>query len=92
MENVASNLWKKLLEMVFPAFCLGCKEEGSFLCDLCATKFGLQDHQICPFCAREKCLGLICDVCKKPDVFIDGLIAAVSFREVPLLQTCIYAF
>jgi predicted amidophosphoribosyltransferase len=38
-------IWKFLLELLFPAFCLGCGNEGSFLCKDCFRKIKIKKIQ-----------------------------------------------
>ena len=92
MEQIYQSLWKWLLEIVFPAFCLGCRQEGTFLCRVCEDSIVCLGKQLCPVCRRQNLFGKICEECKNPEIFIDGVISAVSFQEQSLLQKCIYAF
>ena len=36
--------WKVALEILFPAFCIGCKKEGSFFCDKCLESLPLSER------------------------------------------------
>jgi len=40
----------KLLDLVFPQYCLGCGEEGKLLCRKCNDKLIVRPEKICPIC------------------------------------------
>ncbi len=81
-----------LLDCVFPVFCLGCKAEGSFLCQKCLTTIPGFEEQVCPWCYRPNVTGSPCQDCRRSDRFLDGVLAGSRFSERSLLQTAIHHF
>jgi competence protein ComFC len=92
MNEAISNLWQKLIELLFPPFCLECKKEGSFLCEECLKTIPLQTKQYCPFCQRESPDGSSCSFCVLPDFYLDKVLAVCQFEKKSLLQKAIHAF
>lgn len=91
--------WKKvgkaILDGLFPAYCLGCRAEGSFLCLGCSNSLHLLTEQVCPLCYRTSASGSVCGACGQkneqvPELFLDGLIAASRFEEHSLLQKAVH--
>ena len=60
-----------LLDLVFPKTCLGCGEEGKYLCDNCLGKLKLL-KPVCPYCERPSIDGFTHTKCSR--VYgLDGL-------------------
>lgn len=91
MELTSSSLWSKLLEFIFPCFCLGCEKEGTFLCRNCFEKIERLSQQICPICHIPNHYGLVCERCRSQDFYLDGFLAACRFETNPLIKKCIHA-
>lgn len=91
MANLQA-FWRFMLEMIFPAFCLGCGREGDFLCLKCLTKFDRLREQVCPLCYDKNLTGSVCDICKVhcPDFFLDGLMAFSRYEDKSLLARAIH--
>ena len=83
--------WKWVLELIFPAFCLGCEREGSFLCEPCLKKIPRQQKQTCPLCYIANSFGEVCLKCKREDFYLDSLFAVSKFEEKSLLRKCIHS-
>lgn len=55
----------KILDLLFPRVCIGCRENGEYLCSEC--KKSLVSHpDICPYCHRfsknfETCIDCKCE-------------------------------
>lgn len=81
-----------LLDMIFPKYCLGCGQEGSFLCQDCFKNIPLNNSVLCPLCGQRSPSGRICEHClrKKSDP-LSGLLAASDW-ENELLRQIIYAY
>lgn len=95
MRDFWKNIWKGILDGLFPAYCLGCRAEGCFLCSGCQNSFTLLTDQMCPRCYRASASGLVCNGCEHrdalaPERFLDGLIAASRFEEHSLLQKAVH--
>ena len=52
------------LDLVFPKFCVGCKKEGSWLCDKCEKNIIPVISQVCPQCGRLCLAGFYCRLCR----------------------------
>lgn len=93
MSVFFQKFWKFLLDLLFPAFCLGCKKEGTFLCKECQQNIFLQEEQVCPFCYQKSSLGFVCEKCHPiHHPALDGVLVAARFEEKSLLQRCIHHF
>lgn len=96
MRHFFQKIWSVLLDGLFPAYCLGCKAEGEFLCSGCFKTLPRQETQTCPLCYAPSESGWICDTCRNSSrsgsegVFLDGLLAASRFEEHSLLQRAIH--
>ena len=51
MYKTAGGVKKFILDLIFPIFCLGCQEEGQFLCEKCRSKI-LVIPPTCFFCKK----------------------------------------
>ncbi|MEW6408425.1 MAG: double zinc ribbon domain-containing protein [Patescibacteria group bacterium] len=78
------------LDLLFPIFCLGCKKEGTWLCQDCFLKIKLNKKQTCPSCGHETFFGEFCEVCAAA-FKLDGIIAASSYKN-ELLRSAIHTF
>lgn len=76
MKQHLQAIWRVIVETLFPAFCLGCRVEGLFLCDACLSTLRQSDGI---FQKDAACFAL------------DGVLAACSYDENPLLQRSIHA-
>ncbi len=74
LKNYVIKIRKFLVELIFPAFCLECKKEGSFWCDGCFGKVEVQKEQVCPLCYAVNVDGSVCELCKKKDFYLDQLL------------------
>jgi len=59
MENKLKNLKSNLLVLFFPKFCLGCGEEGRFVCSQCLKQIK-NSELCCPFCGKVNFKGGFC--------------------------------
>lgn len=82
---------KKLLELVFPTLCLGCRKEGPTLCGDCLKKIQTLSYQQCPICYRENGTGEVCVPCSAFS-HLDRLLVACSYKENPLMKDAIHIF
>lgn len=90
-KEIMSEMWEKLIELIFPAFCLGCKRDGAFLCKDCQKGIMLAEEQCCPLCHCQNMDGSLCGSCESEDFYLDGVRAAASFKKDLLLERCIHA-
>ncbi len=69
---------EKLVDLVFPRFCLRCGEEGSVWCGACASTYRpFAPIARCPFCEVEGS-NRTCVACRE-ETFLDGLIACAAY-------------
>ncbi|MBU0647977.1 hypothetical protein KJ855_02250 [Patescibacteria group bacterium] len=78
MKTVTSKLftWSMdwILDWILPRCCLGCGDEGDFLCEVCLdARIIRKKFQVCPGCRKLNVAGRVCDKCRD-DWFIDGLL------------------
>ena len=79
-----------ILDLIFPKECLGCKEEGVYLCQQCRGKIELNSKFYCVFCKKESDLAKVCSECRK-DVCLDAVWLAADYNN-ELLQKLIHIF
>ena len=83
-----------VLDLFFPKFCLGCKKEGTYLCDDCRTLLDIAEFNYC-LCdkptrlAPEQKSGK-CNRCS--DKKLSGLYFALPYKEKLLTKKLIYQF
>lgn len=70
MLAILQKTKEALLDTFFPAFCMGCKKEGRYLCKGCSIFFS-ESELICPVCKKESGTGETHEACK--DTGLDGL-------------------
>lgn len=71
-----------LFELIFPRFCVGCNQEGTWLCSNCFQKIVTVSSQVCSGCGRLNSQGKYCLKCRKGK-HLKGIISAVYFEEGP---------
>lgn len=93
MKTKLNRQFKKyrdfVLDLLIPRFCLGCGEEGSYLCSKCARSVLLVVEQICPKCERLSELGQYHLKCRK-NIALKGIIVAAYYQEGPLKEIIHY--
>lgn len=68
-----------IIEILFPASCLGCGRDETWFCSSCANKIPLNRKIECPEC-RKNTNGATCQECKKL-TNLDGLLVATSYEN-----------
>lgn len=76
LRKVGNNI----LNLFFPKFCLGCGEEGKFVCGKCFKKIK-QEELCCPVCNKVNFAGRFCKKHKKQARF-DGLLFVGRFQGI----------
>jgi len=93
MYNVQFR-WEKIrnfiLDLIFPKECLGCKEEGVYLCQQCWEKIKLNSKFYCVFCKKESDLSKVCAECKK-NTCLNAVWLAADYNN-ELIQKLIHNF
>lgn len=93
MQQFLHKLRRFILDGIFPAYCLGCKAEGGFLCLNCQKSIPRLAEQVCPWCYQPGESGKTCALCAPGSTgehFLDGLIAAGEFEKNSLLQKAVH--
>lgn len=74
-----------LLDLIFPKFCVGCKEEGIWLCKKCTDEIVLIKRQLCPICKRLSDQGKVCLRCKSKSN-LAGVLVCAHYKDGPLKE------
>lgn len=76
-----SNLKNFILELFFPASCLGCGKQGDWLCEDCFSLIEISPFQFCPFC--QKPVRVFSEgLCPKHrNKNLNGLYSATSYNQ-----------
>ena len=74
----------KIKDYIFPIFCLGCKKEGEWVCDICFKKINLFGIFACPVCHKNTENGTVCSPCAV-ESFLYSHIAIGKYEEDSLL-------
>lgn len=65
-------IWNKLLDILFPTYCISCKKHGDMICRDCANKLRVHPY-MCPVCHQKSDYFQVCKNCKISWVDFDGL-------------------
>lgn len=76
---------ENLFDLVFPKFCLGCGQEGIWICPQCQDKIVQVSSQVCPECGRISRSGKFCKHCQKSKR-LSGIIVACYWEEGPIKE------
>ena len=95
-KYIIKKIKEFLLELFFPCFCLGCKKEGSYLCEDCKATLEISEFQYC-LCNKnplrlppnQKKHGK-CNRCSAKK--LSGLYFALSYKENDLTKNLIHNF
>lgn len=92
-KDIKKKVKNYLLDMLFPAFCLGCGKEGSYICQDCKELLDILQNQYC-LCAKNalrlpaKNLKGKCPKCSSKR--LSGIYFALSYKEKPLTRKLIH--
>lgn len=79
------------LDMLFPVFCVGCRQPGIWLCAECLDKIPLKIDQFCPICEKITTpKGEACFSCRKKTA-LDGLLVS-SHYKLRIISKLIHLF
>ena len=78
-----------VLDALFPKFCLGCGEEGGFLCAVCQTGL-IFSAPSCPICSQRNFDGVLCPSCQEKSG-LRRFLAPFSYRR-ELARDLIHAY
>jgi len=71
-------------DYIFPINCLGCGQEGEWLCTNCFKTINLSGVFACPVCHKENKTGFCCETCKTKSVLTKH-IAMTKYIETLLI-------
>jgi len=79
MKQIFLQMKRKVFDILFPAICLNCQREGTWICQDCLSSIEVLEYQYCPFC-EERVFGK--GTCKKHgESNLNGLFFAVSYKN-----------
>src|SRR3990167_4323526 len=79
----------KLLDLIFPKYCVNCKKFGDYLCSDCFSRLSFDTKNICLVCTKPTYDGLTHPRCHEK-YKIDGSFTGVVFN--PVSKKLIYQF
>ncbi|MBT4121024.1 MAG: ComF family protein [Candidatus Magasanikbacteria bacterium] len=82
-------------DYIFPVYCLGCREEGEWLCEKCFHKIDITGVFCCPACHKNTQVGDYCMGCNE-NLSLDSIFAITAYKEEGLIgkviQTLKYSY
>lgn len=66
LNKLANHLWLFFLDLIFPIECLGCGQEGRWLCPDCFKEVKFKPKQYCLHCKLENDFGQFCPPPARP--------------------------
>ena len=90
MWKIIIQLKEYLFEVLFPRTCLGCRREGSWLCEDCIATLDIQNWSLCPVSQKRVLDFKTCENCRSKTK-LTGLFTPLSF-ENPLIKKAIHQF
>ncbi len=90
-KNFGKKLISPFLDLIFPKTCLGCKKEGSFLCEDCLKCLEVPVGQSCVVCNKHATVSnQLCDSCRHNfnfnTVFVMGTYEGVIKQIISTLK------
>jgi len=73
-------IFDSALDILFPKLCIGCGEEGRYICDKCSI-FPSENYLICPVCRQKSFSGETHFKCRRK-YFLDGLISVWDYDGI----------
>ncbi len=74
-------MWKTLVNLIFPKYCVACHRVGNYICDACFSYIRFDPTPICPVCNKHSIEGATHPKCQT-SYSIDGLVSAVVYAGV----------
>lgn len=68
------------LDLFFPQWCLGCGQEGAYICRSCQHQLPRMASTLCPACGKYQPSGLLCSSCLSQRPIIDGIRSPFRFE------------
>ncbi len=76
----------KILDIIFPTFCLNCNNEGAYICKECSL-FVSENSLVCPLCVESSYTGKTHQRCKNRYA-VDGVVSVWDYDRV--IKNCIH--
>lgn len=74
ISEAVSNSYGKVLDTTFPARCVSCNKEGSFICEACRQTTRYIGDRCCRLCGEPVTkIGTLCSQCEREQLNIDGI-------------------
>ena len=93
MDNLPQKIFNFALDILFPKFCLGCRKEGTYLCEDCRSILDINEFAYC-LCDRPRRLpdptAGKCTLCQNKK--LSGLYFALPYKEHALTKKLIHQF
>lgn len=70
---------RRLVSLVFPITCVGCDEEGEWLCTACQKDLLISRSEQCVLCAKAATDGL-CERCRR-QTQLDGVVSLFAYKD-----------
>lgn len=81
---------KAILDLLFPARCVGCKERGVWLCPDCMSGLARVGPYVCKICGYPTAGTQLCSLCYRTPLHIQGIRAPFYFEGT--LRNAIHKF
>ncbi|MBC7236147.1 MAG: ComF family protein [Chloroflexi bacterium] len=86
LSGSEAPLWlQRILDLVFPPYCVACRRVGAWLCADCLAEVAPLDPSRCPTCGRATPWPGICPSCRQTSSYLVGLYA-LSAHRYPLRE------
>jgi len=85
-----AGLKEIISDIIFPKHCLGCQQEGSYLCNQCVQKIPLNYKFSCPFCGQPSFFGKPCFKCARRSN-LESVMVASSY-DCEIIKKSVKAF
>lgn len=72
IDNYIMTARDKIIDHIFPTYCISCKQTGNLICKECANKLMAHPY-MCPVCHRKSDYFQVCRDCKISGIEFDGL-------------------
>jgi ComF family protein len=88
------NLYRQILDLVFPVACLVCGADNLFLCARCEDRLPRLENQLCIACYKPAPFGKTHPICRTRNT-VDGVISALPYKHLAvrkIIETFKYNF
>ncbi len=84
--------FKKLLNWIFPFYCLGCGKVDNAICEECLLGAPRCVKQVCGYCRVEAVGGKTCEFCVEGGAALSGLLVATVYTKKGLIAQGLHNF